>query len=284
MIDIRTFDTSTPDDAGFRTLIATVHDALETIGMIQATDAGQIDPATAVRPAVSTDAGVEYWHLPGNPAQLKGANGEPYITVSYGVHSNQNTGRVRFRVAYGSIASPALSASSAVLSGPPMTLASILSYTMYSQADESGLRIGWSCTSTTQGGCIAIEKPKDAFGVVTEEPILLNLLAGQGSSGQIQLLEKNVLAGSVRTLIEAGVANLGTSVGSTNGATDLALEPMAITYRGKWFFGSMLFGAFGDLNGAGLFDFDWLGYEEFRALPTFSVLSSGGSTACLPWE
>lgn len=288
--DVRTTSVAISDDATFRAFIQTVRASLLAVGMVQATDAGQIDPATATKPvATSTDAGVEYWHLPGNPAQLRGANGQPYLTVGYGTHSVATTARVHFRQTYGSVSGDALSSSVSVMGGV-IYPAPAASYTIYTQADVSGFRMIWACTTgtgTSSGGGITWEKPKEVDGVVTTELIMAMTYFFGGNNGAVQLIEKNSTVYTTRTLVEAGVANLGAPVGSTNGATDLALEPLAITYRGKWLFLGNMFGATNDIGGAAVFDFSWLDYIHFRSIPTlvmFSALPASSSSVCIPWS
>jgi hypothetical protein len=290
MFDTRTLNHVVTNDAEFRTFVNTIRAALDAVGMVQATDAGQIDPTTVLRPAASGTAGVEYWHFPGQPEQLRGANGEPYLGVTYGMGVSTNQPRASMQLVWSPVASAAPSAGS-YINGGTLIPNSVTSAMMHTQADETGIRMIFSSlmsSGNNSGGGFFAEKLRDVNGLLSEDPIAIMAsiyaTTSPAGGGQVHLLDPSGGAFTARTFAEAGVANLGVSAGSTNGATDLALEPMALPFKGKWFFGSPMFGAWGDLNGAGVFDFPWLGYQEYKAIPVIPLFGAGGSTICIPWE
>jgi hypothetical protein len=85
-------------DAGFRAWASEYSNALQTIGLVQTADTGQINLVTATRPSTSVNAGYQVWRF--NDAQQ--ATKPIFVKIFYGTTNLPSAPRIQIQVGTGS--------------------------------------------------------------------------------------------------------------------------------------------------------------------------------------
>lgn len=224
------------NDAEFRTWGKGVSDGLAAVGMVKTADTGQIDWATAIRPAASAFAGYEMWRF----SDALQATKPVFIKIEYGVASAITTPNMAFTVGTvtngaGAFTGPGVGTRK--VSASALKAAGVLLPT-YISAGSNRLALLVNADQVSSNfamGCI-VERTKTGDGVSTGAAIITHLgIVTANYQFQTVLFEAvPSVAGSQATMLP--YLRLSDPHCIPNIGQDLAISPMFICL-GKWYYG-----------------------------------------------
>lgn len=177
-------------DAGFRAWASEYSNALQTIGLVQTADTGQINLVTATRPGTSANAGYEIWRF--NDALQ--ATKPIFLKVFYGTTNTATSPRVQIQVGTGSdgagnLINPSSTFNAISGKAPSSTVTTYLSN--FSMVDGT-LAIAWKIGawgSASAASFFAVCRTCDTNGDPDGVGFSVYAYGGNSTSGQTEQLQ-----------------------------------------------------------------------------------------------
>ena len=287
-VDARSILNYTSTDADFRTWAQSVHDMLIAAGLVQTADTGQINFATATRPAANTAGGYGMYRF--NDAEQ--ATLPIFVRVSYGQGNYANLPAIGLTVGTatdgaGTLTGTAVSGFSSYYQWRNAADAAGTSRPAYCSHADGHLVIGFGLEFTAgYGATLIVERPKNGDGTRATDGYLF---WGEGSSGSAtsQRFVQAVRAAGGGPAIQTGtpgllIPDMSITTLDDVAGVDVALGPIPWVLNGNLRFSAALAidsaNVSGDVQGAvSIFGQS----RNYRALSL--IFPYGNSTVVVPY-
>lgn len=263
--------------ADFQAWVTAIHNALSTLGFVQTTDTGQINPGTVTLPSSNGIGGYEIWRF----ADTLQSSVPVFFKIEYAIGSSAGQPNMWFTVGSGSNGSGTLTGQVGQRQqvGTGSLKSAGVTLPAWFCSDGSDLQVAYNIDSgsSSYGAIFCISRPRDQSGAATAEGAVWFTSTSNVNNVAIQFIPA---AGSVPAVISGSTPAINPAyLNRSIAGPDALVCPVMLPLVGNWRYLRFLMIGQNDFGAAGA----TFTATVFGASHTFVTLGAcAGSTAAAP--